>query len=137
MGLDMCLEKGKLGVPVDWNPMDSDRGNTEQVAYWRNAGAIHSWFHKHVDGGVHNLEFHPISGETLERLVSDCQNVLQNPEKGPTILPLDFGDFFRLGSTCYDDDDYRENLKDTVEQVGQVLATTDFVREVVYYLAWW
>lgn len=107
-----------------------------EVAYWKNASQIHAWLDRHVQGGVKNLEFYPISQHLLERLVSDRQWVLGHPDKATEVLPNKFGFFFYMGNGGYDEE-YRENLEDTIEQVSRVLQTTDFDNAVIYYLAWW
>lgn len=150
MGLDMFLYKVKR----------------EEVAYWRKANAIHAWFERNVaDGEIENCKEYPVSKEDLLNLRSVCTRVLhscrtkegmvkngatlrngiwednyeagkviENPEVAEELLPSQSGFFF--GSTNYDSY-YLEDLQNTVEQIDEVLATTDFDKEDLVYYAWW
>ena len=50
------------------------------------------------------------------------------------LLPTQGGFFF--GSTDYDEY-YIEDLKRTIEIIDNVLATTDFKKEMIYYVSSW
>ena len=81
------------------------------VGYWRKANAIHAWFVKNVQEGVDECEETYVTREHLKKLRDVCQRVLTNPKLTSELPTLD-GFFF--GSTGYDDD-YMQDLKDTVE----------------------
>ena len=150
MGLDMFLYKVKR----------------EEVAYWRKANAIHGWFERKY-GGIENCADYPVTKEDLEELRSLCEHVfaetkiapgkvkngeryndktnkwepiyedgkvILNPEVAEELLPSQAGFFF--GSTEYDQY-YLEDLENTIEQIDNILQTTDFDREEVVYSAWW
>lgn len=84
------------------------------AAYWRKANAIHKWFVDTTQGGVDDCQESEVELEQLEDLVARCRGVLHNPDTAAEILPSEGGFFF--GSTEYDDW-YRDQLKDTVEQL--------------------
>lgn len=127
MGLDMYMQR-RLTT-------DTKGDYTNEVAYWRKANQIREWIVNHTN--MHeddNCEIIPMTKDLLEQLVKDCEEVLANPECAEEIMPTSEGFFF--GSTEYDEW-YFETLRNTIEQVKKILATTDFVKEVVEYTEWW
>lgn len=138
----------------------------EQVAYWRKANAIHDWFVEHVQDGVDDCDYHnEVTKEILEELLDTCERVLDASElvdgqvisryrytdngkesimeegkyiKDPSVamelLPTTCGFFF--GSTDYDQW-YYEDIKYTAEKVREILETTDFETEMLYYISSW
>lgn len=150
MGLDMNLYKVKR----------------ESVAYWRKANAIHKWFEDHcADGEIENCADYPVSEEQLIELRDLCTKIvnqsklvdgkvkkgerlidgkwepiyvngktIENPELAEELLPTESGFFF--GQTDYNEY-YIETLKNTIEQIDEILETTDFDKEEIVYSAWW
>lgn len=154
MGLDMYLVRKLHGEDEE-----------EDVGYWRKANAIHGWFDRHIDGGIEDCMNYPVSKEMLEKLKSDCEAVLENSTMQPgkiktgsrlingkwedtfadgelisdnhyaeMIMPVTSGFFF--GSQQYGSW-YIDDLKDTIKIVEDVLRTTDFDEEEIFYRAWW
>lgn len=72
------------------SPLKSDReglgvaGVNMQVAYWRKANAIHSWFVDNCQGGVDECQESHVEVGQLEELISSCSEVLEllNPYYG-------------------------------------------------------
>lgn len=138
----------------------------EQVGYWRKANAIHDWFVNHVQDGEDDCEYHQeVTKGVLEDLLFTCEKVLANCEmvsgkikngityeNGQTkinwidgqyikddgvaqeLLPTTAGFFF--GSTDYDEY-YVQDIKDTIDIITRVLETTDFEKEMIYYVSSW
>lgn len=138
----------------------------EQVGYWRKANAIHSWFVDHVQDGDDDCDYHQeVTKGVLEDLLSTCEKVLASCEmvsgkiqNGITyengkekidwvdgkyiyddsvaqeLLPTTSGFFF--GSTDYDEY-YVRDIQDTIDIITRVLETTDFEKEMVYYVSSW
>ena len=138
----------------------------EQVAYWRKANHIHSWFVEHVQDGEDDCCYHnEVTKEILEDLLCTCNLVINNSKlvKGKIIngytfengketpvfedgeyiedsnvamevLPTASGFFF--GSTDYDEW-YYEDVKYTAETIRKILDTTDFDKEMIYYISSW
>lgn len=138
----------------------------EEVGYWRKANAIHKWFVENVQDDVDDCGRYEVSKEQLETLLSTCEQVLAScklvkgkvkngytfDENGnkipifedgeyiadPTIaeelLPTQSGFFF--GGTDYDEW-YLEDIKYTIDLLKDVLATTDFDKEMVVYTSSW
>lgn len=138
----------------------------EQVAYWRKANAIHDWFVEHVQNGVDDCDYHDeVTKEILEELLDTCERVLDASElvdgqvisryrytdngkesimeegkciKDPIVamklLPTTHGFFF--GSTDYDEW-YYESVKYTAKKIREILETTDFETEMLYYISSW
>ena len=138
----------------------------EQVGYWRKANAIHNWFVDHVQDGEDDCCYHhEVTKEVLYDLLTACETVLElselvegeyqcghnysGGEKIPNIvygkyvkdisvseklLPTTCGFFF--GSTEYDEY-YIQNIKETIDIINRVLETTDFEKEMLYYVSSW
>lgn len=138
----------------------------EQVAYWRKANAIHDWFVEHVQDGVDDCDYHnEVTKEVLEELLDTCERVLDaselvgdhvydvvevaggeyvpiieegqyivDPIVAMELLPTTRGFFF--GSTDYDEW-YYDSVKYTAEKVREILETTDFETEMIYYISSW
>lgn len=90
----------------------------EEVGYWRKAHKIHEWFVKHVQNGVDDCEYHhEVTKDILERLLKACNKALKKSE------------------VC--SDDTYHDIKDTIEIVKNVLETTDFEKQMIYYYSSW
>ena len=127
MGLDMYMNR-RLKT-------DTKGDYAKEVAYWRKANQIRQWIVNHTEMKKEdNCEIIPMTKELLEQLVKDCAEVIANPKCATKIMPTSSGFFF--GSTEYDEW-YFQDLRNTIEQVGEILETTDFVNEVVEYTEWW
>lgn len=107
---------------------------TLRVAYWRKANQIHRWFVEKVQDGEDDCKPHYVSREKLEELRNECQVVLDNPDRAQAILPTESGFFF--GSTEYDED-YLQDLRDTVEQLDAVLHNEHLNAFDLYYRSSW
>ena len=107
----------------------------EQVGYWRKANAIHRWFVENIQDGVDDCAYHrEVRQEDLEELRDICHEILCNPDLADDRLPTSIGFFF--GSTQYDEW-YIEDLKITIDIIDKVLETTDFEKEMLYYVSSW
>lgn len=138
----------------------------EQVGYWRKCNAIHSWFVDNVQYGEDDCNYHrEVTKEMLEMLKSTCNVVLQESKlvngkmyngisykngketkeyidglvvedysTAERLLPTTSGFFF--GGTGYDEW-YICGLKDTVDMIDKILETTDFEKEMIYYVSSW
>lgn len=60
--------------------------------------------------------------------------IMKDPSLAQELLPTQKGFFF--GSTDYNEW-YIEDLKETVEQIDEILKTTDFDECSIVYYAWW
>lgn len=107
-----------------------------EVAYWRKANQIRQWFVNHIDefNINDNSEYYTVTKGLLEKLIQDCNNVLNNHSMAEGILPTSSGFFF--GSTEYDDW-YYDQLESTIEQCRAVIDDTDWDNEVVVYTESW
>lgn len=138
----------------------------EPVGYWRKANQIHNWFVENIQDGIDDCQYHrKITKEDLEELLDTCKKVLEhckivegkvctgwdeedgkrvyNMEDGiyiqdtsvaEELLPTTNGFFF--GGTDYDEW-YIKDIKDTIKIITEVLKTTDFETQMIYYLASW
>lgn len=138
----------------------------EEAGYWRKANAIHNWFVENVQDGIDDCRYHKeVTKETLEDLLDTCIKVYEsctmiigevnngesyingewipNIEIGKTVidsslaeelLPTCSGFFF--GGTDYDEW-YVDNIKRTIDIINEVLETTDFDTEMLYYCSSW
>ena len=139
----------------------------DQVGYWRKANEIHNWFVDNVQDGIDDCDYHrEVTKEVLEELLNVCNRVLascelvngkiengynfdENGKRIPILvdgkyiedssvaeelLPTTSGFFF--GGTDYDEY-YVEDIKNTIDIIAQVLETTDFDKEMIYYVSSW
>lgn len=138
----------------------------EQVGYWRKANQIHNWFVENIQNGIDDCDYHnEVTKEDLIELLNICYRVLESCElvdgqinngysyengvKTPImedgkyvkdssvakeLLPSTSGFFF--GGTNYDEY-YVEDINNTIEIITNVLETTDFDTQMVYYVSSW
>lgn len=109
---------------------------TEQVGYWRKANQIHNWLVDRVQDGIDDCCYHnEVTKEVLEELLDICQKVLDNQaDVARQLLPTTSGFFF--GSTQYDQW-YYNDIKETIQICKEVLGTTDFEKQMVFYISSW
>ena len=107
----------------------------EEVGYWRKANAIHDWFVKNIQDGIDDCRYHrEVTKKDLKKLMDLCHEVLCNPDVAEDRLPTRSGFFF--GSTAYGEY-YMEDIKNTIDIITQILETTDFEKEMIYYVSSW
>ena len=118
MGLDMYLY----------------RKDTEQVAYWRKANAIHGWIIEET-GAVDNCDPIHISKPLLIRLRDTCAEVLrvQTADYAQELLPPTNGFFFGSHEV---DDWYWENIKETIERLNDIIDNSSEDQEFEYHASW-
>ena len=141
-------------------------GIMEQVGYWRKANQIHNWFVENIQDGIDDCNYHrEVTEEDLTELLNVCQKVLdsckmvtgqicngykyengvrtpmmevgkyvENPSVAKELLPSTSGFFF--GGTSYDEY-YVEDIKNTIDIITKVLETTDFDKQMIYYVSSW
>ena len=103
------------------------------IGYFRKVNFLVKYFENLGFDVEHQLPF-TITKENAEILLSRCNQVLEDNSKAPELLPTMEGFFF--GSTDYDEY-YVNDIKDTIDIVTKVLETTDFEKEMVYYVSSW
>ena len=138
----------------------------EEVGYWRKANHIHNWFVEHVQNGVDDCDYHEeVTKEILEELLDVCRKVLasckmvpcminvgtsyhngkaepimeagqyvEDPSVAEELLPCCSGFFF--GGTDYDNY-YVKSIRDTISIIERVLETTNFEKQMIYYVSSW
>lgn len=95
---------------------DQDSDDLQEVAYWRKANQIHSWFVTHVQDGVDECRLTPVSHKQLEDLRQTCMEALDTQDS-TMLAPCD-GFFF--GSTAIDEY-YWDDLRTTIVMLDNVL----------------
>jgi len=138
----------------------------QNLASWRKANQIHSWFVENVQGGVDDCGYYIVSEGVLEELLGICKQIKEQAvlkpgkvKNGYTLTKdgkcdWDYVDGFVItnlevceellptrggfffGSTEYDSY-YMEDIDQTIEILEKVLKETDFVNEAVYYTSSW
>lgn len=116
------------GKHITWDSL------SKQVAYWRKANQIHSWFVEHVQGGEDECHEFEVSKEQVEQLLFMTNSALNLPELAGNFLPTKDGFFF--GSTNYDEY-YFDDLKETKEMMEKVLQETNFDTHFLTYRSSW
>lgn len=137
----------------------------EQVGYWRKANQIHNWFVTNVQDGDDDCDYHECTKEILENLLGVCKTVfdsctmtygkVHNGDKGTPngwepiyedgkvvidssiaeeLLPCRAGFFF---GGCDYDEYYVNDIVDSIKILEDVLATTDFETQAIYYVSSW
>lgn len=87
------------------------------IGYWRKANAIHRWFIQNCANDEDDCREMSVSYDQLMELKRLCQQVLDDHDKAPELLPTQEGFFF--GSTEYDEY-YFDDLKHTIEILNKV-----------------
>ena len=139
----------------------------EQVAYWRKANAIHDWFVNNVQDGEDDCSYHnEVTQADLIKLLNTCNTVLkhsklvegkiangyhyndsgekvynyvegkyiEDPSVAKELLPTTEGFFF--GGTDYDEW-YYQDIEYTANKIIEILDTTDFETQMIYYISSW
>ena len=120
----------------------------KQVGYWRKANEIHNWFVENVQDGEDDCDYHnECTMEILEDLLHTCKTVLDScattyrdgqvvidSSVAEELLPRCRGFFF--GGDGYDEY-YVSDIVDTIKILEDVLATTDFETQMVFYISSW
>lgn len=138
----------------------------KQVGYWRKANEIHNWFVENVQDGEDDCDYHnECTMEILEDLLHTCKVVLDScattygkihiedraidndwkpiyrdgqviidSSVAEELLPRCRGFFF--GGDGYDEY-YVSDIVDTIKILEDVLATTDFETQMVFYVSSW
>ena len=111
------------------------------IAYWRKANAIHAWFVKNCQDDVDECQKTHVEREKLEELRDICveiidANTLNADWQGlaQKLLPPESGFFF--GSTDLDEN-YLDDLKQTIEQLNRILANPRLKEMSFYYQSSW
>ena len=140
MGLDMYLEgekylwKGDADKKVsalfpEFGGLPVKKVRAE-VAYWRKANQIHSWFVQHVQNGTDDCGDYYVDRKQLKALLALCKKALN--KKDASLLEPKEGFFF--GSTDIDDW-YWDNLKDTVKQLNKAVKLPEDI-SLYYHSSW-
>lgn len=138
----------------------------EEVGYWRKANHIHKWFVDNIQNGVDDCGYHrEVREADLVELLETCNAVLENCklvdgkicngyryEDGVKIPIMDDGRYvedssvaeemlpttsgFFFGGTDYDEW-YIEDIKNTINIITNVIETTDFNTQMLYYGSSW
>ena len=152
MGLDMFLSKVKREQVAYWRKANA-------INKWF---ADHC-----ADGELENCQDYPVTKEQLIELRDTCNRILsnakigigkvkngevynreigkfvpcyetgeviENPELAQELLPTESGFFY--GQTDYNQW-YLKDLRETVEQIDEILKTVDFDEYDIVYHAWW
>lgn len=108
---------------------------TAELAYWRKANAIHSWFVKNCQDGVDECQEAYVSRDHLRELRSVVDAVLEDNSKAGELLPPSAGFFF--GSTDTGKW-YIDDLQFTSEIITQILSSSELSEgwEFYYQSSW-
>jgi len=148
-------KKGKIIKAI--TESKTPAGYEQEIAYWRKANAIHSWFITNCADGKDECQTILVSEEKLKELLKiliEIDNSRKTEEEeaveksnfgdapfgdaplstAERLLPTSSGFFF--GETEYDDF-YFDEVHNTIEIITNVLKETDFKNEKIEYEASW
>ena len=118
----------------EYDSEDNDYCCFKEVAYWRKANAIHSWFVDNVQNGTDDCHIHnECTQEILEELLNLCKKVRHSPVPYE-LLPTKHGFFF--GDTEYEEW-YFNWIDETIKMLEKILKETDFKTYAIYYESSW
>lgn len=106
----------------------------EEIAVWRKANAIHEWFVNNVQNGEDDNRLYDVSAEQLKQLLKLCDQVLEDPDEAPRLLPTQEG--FLFGSTEYDER-YFQSLDYTASVLEAELKNDNDQRQEYVYQSDW
>lgn len=107
----------------------------EQVGYWRKENAIHQWFVDHVQDEKDDCNYHhEVNKDTINKLLDICYEIKRNHSKAKNLMPTQRGFFF---GSCNYDEYYFEGIDDTIKILKNVLKTTNFDTQMIYYVSSW
>lgn len=122
MGLDMYLQAEH-----------KQTGEVRLVHSWRKANQIRQWFVTRFDQDDDAQLKITLTGDDIDALISDIEQVLGDKQLAPNLLPTSSG--FLFGSTDYDTYYFGE-LKDTLQYLKNDFEY-DFDNEQLFYTEWW
>ena len=157
MGLDMYLSRktyvqnwehtkpeDRISIELSGNTkgIDPDKISyiIESVGYWRKANAIHGWIVDQCAGGEDRCQEIYMPKSKLEELYQLCCSILGEESEEALVnaalekLPPTEGFFFgtnKIGEW------YKEDLRDTIITLREVLAETNFTESEIIYQASW
>lgn len=111
----------------------------QEVGYWRKANQIHGWFVRNCQGGVDECQLTRVREDKLRELLAECWKVLEKKEdilRGEYSPTLRTQSGFFFGDTSYNEY-YFEDIERTIKILEDVLGSTDFEKEVVFYRSSW
>lgn len=109
---------------------------TMEVISWRKVNAVHRWFVENYANGIDECRRMYVFFKDLLRLKEVCQQVIDDPDRAPELLPTMDGFFF--GSTEYDDY-YFDDLHYTVSCIKRIEQCSEEELDSLsfYYQASW
>jgi len=157
MGLDMYLSRktyvrnwkhtkpeDRISIKLDGNSrgINPDKVSyiIESVGYWRKANAIHGWIVDQCASGEDRCQEIYMPKSKIEELHQLCCSVLGEESEEALVnaaleeLPPAEGFFFGSNEIG---DWYKQDLKDTINILGEVLAETNFDESSIIYEASW
>lgn len=116
----------------------------EHLSRFVKANQIFNWFIDCVMNGKADKEYHEVTKKQFEDLLDACNKVkdsfidscVVNVEIAEKTLPLMKEKGYFFGTDNYDAI-YVQQIIDTIYAVKEILATTDFEKETVYFNASW
>ena len=133
MGLDMNLHK-----------RDKSGNLVYEYGYWRKANHIHNWFVVNCQDGIDECQEAEVTKDKIEELHRVCTEIMNTHKKllpdvikltlYEDVLPTVEGFFF--GGTDYDED-YIQDVEDTLNILNNVLEGTNFETDKIIYLSSW
>ena len=127
-GIKITIEKD--GKPYENINIEAIDTIVEEVAYWRKASHIHSWFVENVKGGVDNRIPYYVEKLDLLKLLKACKDVKADPRRAEELLPCTDEPFCSFGEDY--DERYFEIIDETIITLEKILSDKS-VSDYEYY----
>lgn len=112
----------------------------EHLARIVKANQIFNWFVKNIMNNSMTMEYYEVSKEQLESLLQTCKKVLDgenvNENAAMELLPLMQEGGYFFGTNSYNEI-YTSQVISVIGIVENILATTNFEKETIYFNAVW
>ncbi len=113
------------GIPTKKRVLKNVYEIRVDVAYWKNADAIHNWFVDNCGDGYDSGDDVYLTSDTLKELLKACKEVEADPSKADSLIP-DMEKRY--------DNRYMENIKSTIEQLSNIDFDNSY--EFYYHGSW-
>jgi hypothetical protein len=123
-------------------------GIFEQLSRLVKANQVFGWFYQNVMNSKKDHEYYEITQNQLKEFLGICNkvkdgftlsgtgNYVVNEDIAKEFLPVFSESGYFFGGTSYDEN-YANNIIEVIEVINNILTTTDFDKQTIYFNAIW